>query len=253
MIIYSWNVNGLRAASRKGLWDWAGSRKMDVLMLQETKAHPEQLTKSEAGPEDVGAWWNWSKKKKGYSGTAVFSRIDPLNVSLGLPEERYQGEGRLVHLEFEDFHLFNVYFPNGQMSQERLDYKLGYYDAFLEHAETLRKDKPILVGGDFNTAHTEIDLKNPKANADTSGFLPIEREWLDKFIAHGYVDLFRRFEPEGGHYTWWTYRYNARSRNAGWRIDYFFASEELADRVRRMWHETEVLGSDHCPIGVELA
>ncbi len=252
MIIYSWNVNGIRAAVKKGLWEWAASRDWDVIMLQETKAQPEQLSAEEAGPEGVGAFWNWSKKKKGYSGTTVFTRREPLGVSYGLPDERYQGEGRLVHLEFEDFHLFNVYFPNGQMGPERLEFKLGYYDAFLARAEELRRDKPVLVGGDFNTAHTEKDLKNPKANRDVSGFLPVEREWIDSFIDHGYVDLFRTFESGGGFYTWWSYRFKARSRNAGWRIDYFFASQELAGRIKRMWHEDQVEGSDHCPIGVEL-
>jgi exodeoxyribonuclease-3 len=252
MIIYSWNVNGVRAAAKKGLWEWAGARDMDALMLQETKARPEQLSKEEAGPDDLYAYWNWATRKKGYSGTAVFTRVQPLEVSCGLPDERFQGEGRLVRAEFEDFHLLNVYFPNGQMSQDRLDYKLGFYDAFLEYAEDLRRSKPVLVGGDFNTAHTGIDLKNPKANADVSGFLPVERAWLDKFIDHGYVDLFRKFEAGGGFYTWWSYRFKARSRNAGWRIDYFFASEELAGRVKRMWHEDDVHGSDHCPIGVEV-
>jgi exodeoxyribonuclease-3 len=155
-------------------------------------------------------------------------------------------------MEYPDFYLLNIYFPNGQMSEERLRFKLGFYDSFLEYAEKLRAEKPIIVCGDFNTAHKEIDLKNPKANSKRSGFLPIEREWIDKFIAHGYVDTFRMFTPDPGHYSWWSYRFNARSRNAGWRIDYFFVSEELRSRVLKAWIEPQVMGSDHCPVGLEI-
>jgi exodeoxyribonuclease-3 len=155
-------------------------------------------------------------------------------------------------MEFPGFYLFNVYFPNGKMSDERLQYKMDFYDAFLEQAQELRREKPIVVCGDVNTAHTEIDLKNPKANENVSGFLPIEREWIDKFLGAGYIDTFRMFVTEGGHYTWWTYRFGARKRNAGWRIDYFFVSEELREKVKNSWIESQVMGSDHCPIGLEL-
>jgi exodeoxyribonuclease-3 len=155
-------------------------------------------------------------------------------------------------LEFEDFHLFNIYFPNGQMSDERLEFKMAFYDEFLRYAEELRRDKPIVVGGDFNTAHKEIDLKNPKANEDRSGFLPVERAWIDKFVAAGYVDTFRMFDQGPHKYSWWSYRFNARKNNAGWRIDYFFVSEELRARVKSAWIDADVMGSDHCPIGVEI-
>lgn len=243
----------MRAVLKKGFFDWLAAADPDVAMLQETKAHPDQLPTWARDPEGHEAHWNWSKGKKGYSGTACLCKRPPLSVSFGLKDMTFQGEGRVIRLEYEDFFLYNIYFPNGQMSEERLTYKLGFYDAFLDEAQALRKTKPVVVGGDFNTAHTEIDLKNPKSNADRSGFLPIEREWIDTFIDHGFVDCFRLFESEGGHYTWWTYRFNARANNAGWRIDSFFVSEELKSRVVRMWHEPEVMGSDHCPIGIEIA
>ncbi|MDD4951039.1 MAG: exodeoxyribonuclease III [Desulfovibrionaceae bacterium] len=252
MNIYSWNVNGFRAVVGKGFWDWLGSCGADVVLLQETKVHPDQLEPRDHGPQGWDAVWNWSKAKKGYSGTACLFRARPVSRSLGLPGGRFQGEGRLILLEYEAFFLLNVYFPNGQMSQERLDFKLAYYDAFLDYAQELRRTKPVVVGGDFNTAHKAIDLKNPKANEKTSGFLPVERAWLDRFVAAGWVDTFRMFEPGGGHYSWWSYRFNARSNNAGWRIDYFFVCEELRDRVRRAWIEPGVMGSDHCPVGLEL-
>ncbi|MGE4504244.1 MAG: exodeoxyribonuclease III [Desulfovibrionaceae bacterium] len=254
MRIISWNVNGYRAVLKKGFLDWLETCGADVVMLQETKAHPDQIEEEARQPAGFAAHhFNWSKKKKGYSGTATFSKTEPLAYSESLPHDDYAGEGRVQLLEYERFFLFNIYFPNGQMSGERLDFKLGFYDAFLAYAEELRRTKPIIVGGDFNTAHTEIDLKNPKSNADTSGFLPIERAWIDKFIAHGYVDTFRMFDEGPGNYSWWSYRYNARKNNAGWRIDYFFVSEELRDRVTKAWIDSDIYGSDHCPIGVELS
>lgn len=253
MRILSWNVNGYRAALKKGFLDWLETCGADVVMLQETKAHPDQLEDEALAPEGFEAsYFNWSKGRKGYSGTATFASPAPLSYSESLPDERYAGEGRVQLLEFERFWLFNIYFPNGQARDERLDFKLGFYDAFLAYAEELRKTKPIVVGGDFNTAHTEIDLKNPKSNADRSGFLPIEREWIDKFIAAGYVDTFRLFDEGPGNYSWWSYRFNARANNAGWRIDYFFVSEELKGNVSKAWIDPDIMGSDHCPIGIEL-
>lgn len=252
MRLVSWNVNGYRAALGKGFLEWLGACGADVVMLQETKVEPEQLGPADLNPVGYTGVWNWSKGKKGYSGTACLVKTPPLAHSFGLEDPRYRGEGRVVHLEYPDFHLFNIYFPNGQKDDERLAYKLGFYDAFLAQAEALRRHKPIVVGGDFNTAHTAIDLKNAKANEKTSGFLPIERAWLDKFVAHGYVDTFRLFEPGPGHYSWWSFRANARAKNVGWRIDYFFVSAELKDRVRAAWIEPGVMGSDHCPVGVEI-
>ncbi|WP_243544984.1 exodeoxyribonuclease III [Pseudodesulfovibrio tunisiensis] len=253
MIIYSWNVNGYRAVIKKNFREWLAACGGDVIMLQETKAEPEQIPEADREPEAYPfRYWNWSKGKKGYSGTSAFARVQPLAVDYGLPGEAYQGEGRVIRMEYEAFHLLNIYFPNGQMSDERLAFKMGFYDDFLAYAEELRKTKPVVVGGDFNTAHTEIDLKNPRSNAERSGFLPEERAWIDTFISHGYVDSFRMFEPGPHHYSWWSYRFNARKNNAGWRIDYFFVSEELRDRVTRAWIEPDVMGSDHCPIGIEL-
>ena len=252
MIFYSWNVNGFRAVAKKGFWDWFSSVSADVVGLQEIKVEPDQLGSEEREPDGYRAFWNPSRVKKGYSGVACFYRHEPLKVDSGLPDGQFNGEGRLIRIEFENFYFFNIYFPNGQMSQDRLDLKMGYYDAFLAYAQELRRKKPIVVCGDFNTAHTEIDLKNPKANSDRSGFLPMEREWLDKFIGAGYLDTFRMFNSEPDQYSWWTYRFGARSRNAGWRIDYFFVSEELKSRVKNAWIEQEVMGSDHCPVGLEL-
>lgn len=248
----SWNVNGFRAVLGKGFKDWVLGTSPDIVGLQEVKAEEAQVGQD----RDISGYccyWNASRVKKGYSGTACYSRLEPLQVVRGLPDSRYQGEGRVIRLEFDAFHFFNIYFPNGQMSQERLDFKMGFYDAFLRHAQDLRQTKPIVVCGDFNTAHREIDLKNPKANEGTSGFLPIERAWIDTFISHGYLDTFRLCHGDvEDAYSWWTYRYGARSRNAGWRIDYFFVSEELRPAVKDAWIESEVLGSDHCPVGLKL-
>jgi exodeoxyribonuclease-3 len=252
MRIYSWNVNGFRAVIKKNFWDWFKSVQGDVVCLQETKAHPEQMEEQEREANGYKSIWNPAQVKKGYSGVLCYYKLEPQSYSLGLPDPAYQGEGRLILLEYESFFLFNVYFPNGQMSDERLQYKLDFYDAFLDYAQRLRKQKPIVVCGDLNTAHKEIDLKNPKANAERSGFLPVERAWVDKFISTGYVDTFRLFNQEPGQYTWWTYRFGARKRNAGWRIDYFFVSSELVPNVKNAWIESEVLGSDHCPVGLEL-
>ncbi len=254
MILYSWNVNGIRAALDKGYRDWFAQCGAEVVCLQETKAEPGQVPEADREPAGYQAFWNASKVKKGYSGVACFSRLPVLRHAIGLPDPAYQGEGRLLLLEFERFYLFNVYFPNGQKDEERLTYKLGYYDSFLRHAEELRKHKPIVACGDFNTAHYPIDLARPKENETTSGFLPIERAWLDRFVAHGYVDTLRLLEPETPDlYSWWSFRANARARNVGWRIDYFFVSAELKDAVRRAWIEPQVFGSDHCPVGLELA
>lgn len=249
---YSWNVNGIRAAGKKGFWDWFARVDADVVGLQEIKATPEQVSEKERTPDGYTSVWNPATVKKGYSGTACFSKEAPISQSTGLPDEAFQGEGRLVLLEYEKFYFFNIYFPNGQKDEERLQYKLDYYDAFLAYAEELRKSKPIVVCGDFNTAHKEIDLARPKANEGTSGFLPIERAWLDKFVGHGYVDCLRLFHEEGDLYSWWSFRANARARNVGWRIDYFFVSEELKGAVKDCWIEGDVLGSDHCPVGMVI-
>lgn len=253
MQLYSWNVNGFRALCASGRWDWFTKTGADIVGLQEIKAELEQIPEECREPEGYYSAWFSSAKKRGYSGTAVFSRVQPLAVTFDLPDTAYQGEGRLIHLELPAFHFFNVYFPNGQMGEERLAYKLGYYDAFLNHAEKLRKKKPIVVCGDFNTAHQAIDLAEPEENTETSGFLPVEREWMDRFVESGYVDTFRHVhDNERDMYSWWSFRAMARERNAGWRIDYFFVSEELKPRIKNAWIAVDVMGSDHCPVGLEL-
>lgn len=252
MKLQSWNVNGFRAVCAKPDWTWFAEQGGDIIGLQETKAQAEQVAEEHREPGGYTSYW-LSAARRGYSGVAVFSRLQPLAVSYDLPEPEWQGEGRLIHLEFPRFHYFNVYFPNGQNGEERLAYKLGFYDAFLRHAEDLRRSKPIVVCGDFNTAHHPVDLARPVENETVSGFLPIERAWLDRFTAAGYVDTFRHVHgDEPAHYSWWSYRMRARERNVGWRIDYFFVSEELRPAIKNAWIESEIYGSDHCPIGLEL-
>lgn len=253
MKLLSWNVNGFRAICAKPEWAAFMERGGDVIGLQETKAHKDQIEGVHHEPGGMWSAWLAPTVKKGYSGVAVFSRPEPLAVTYELPDPVWQGEGRLIHMEYPDFHFCNVYFPNGQMGDDRLAYKLGYYDAFLAYAQALRKQKPVVVCGDFNTAHKPIDLARPKANEETSGFLPVERAWLDKFVDHGYVDTFRLVNGDAPDmYSWWSYRFKARDRNVGWRIDYFFVSEELKSAVKDAWIDAHIMGSDHCPVGLEL-
>ncbi|MBN2411845.1 exodeoxyribonuclease III [candidate division KSB1 bacterium] len=251
--LVSWNVNGIRAALKKGFLDWLKQESPDIAALQETKAQFEQVRNDFILPDGYSVHWN-AGERKGYSGVVCLTKLKPLSVRNGFGIERFDKEGRIIVMEFPEFTFLNIYFPNGKQSQERLDYKMDFYDATLDYCQALRKQgKKLIVCGDYNTAHKEIDLKHPKANADQSGFLPIERAWIDKFIAHGYVDIFRTFYPdEPDQYTWWTYRMNARAKNVGWRIDYFFVSEDLKDTVTGAHITTEVLGSDHCPIILEL-
>lgn len=252
MRIISWNVNGIRAAIRKDFFDWYEKDNPDIVCLQEVKARQEQLDGQLDSLSDRHIYWN-AAEKAGYSGVAVFSKQEPLSVEKGFGIEEFDREGRVLLLEYEHFYLYNIYFPNGQRDQERLDYKLRFYDAYLEKIEELRETgKAVITCGDYNTAHKEIDLKNPKANSKISGFLPIEREWMDKLIAHGFTDTFRMFNEEPGQYTWWTYRFGARGRNVGWRIDYFFIDQEHQDAVKDAFIQMDVMGSDHCPLGIEL-
>jgi exodeoxyribonuclease-3 len=264
MRLVSWNVNGLRAVAGRKDWEWFARTDADVVALQETKARPEQLEPGLANPQGWHAWWSSSEAKKGYSGVAVFSRLQPVAAKAELPDARYVGEGRLLHLEFETFHFFNGYFPNGGAEVldakgkptgdfVRLDYKMGFLDAFLKHAQACRAQKPVVVCGDFNIAHRPIDLARPEQNETSTGFLPVERAFLDRFTAEGYVDTFRHVHgDEPGQYSWWSYRGGARSRNVGWRLDYFFVSEELVPAVEDAWIENNVRGSDHCPVGLAL-
>ena len=252
MIILSWNINGLRAAERKGLLDWVRKESPDILCLQEIKATPEQLPPHIRNIPGYYIFWN-SGEKKGYSGVTTWTKQKPLSFQTGFGIEKFDKEGRILIAEYPKFTLFNIYFPNGKMSPERLQYKLDFYDAFLNYADTLKKKgKHIVVCGDVNTAHTEIDLARPKENEHISGFLPVERTWIDKVISHGYVDTFRAFNTEPNQYTWWDLKSRARERNVGWRIDYFFVSKEFLPCVKKAFILKHVMGSDHCPVGIEL-
>ena len=253
MKIYSWNVNGIRAASGKGYLDWLKLHDPDIVCLQETKAHREQVPPELASPDGYHDVWN-SAKKRGYSGVANFSKIKPLHVITGLGIEEFDSEGRVIEAEYDDFVLFNIYFPNGQRDLNRVPFKLAFSDAVLDRAEQLKvQGKKIIICGDYNTAHREIDLRHPKANEKNTGFLPEERAWIDKFIDHGYVDTFRMFDTGPDNYTWWTYRLDARARNIGWRIDYFFVSANMIGNVKNAFIQPQVMGSDHCPVGLEVS
>lgn len=252
MKLFSWNVNGIRAVAKKGFLDWLNHEQPDILCLQETKAHEEQVPEELLKEHGYHTFWH-SAERAGYSGVATYTKTEPLYVQKGLGIERFDAEGRVLITEHENFLLYNIYFPNGQRDQERLNYKLDFYNDLLEILdEQVASGINVVVGGDWNTAHTEIDLANPKANSKTSGFLPEERDWIDKYIEHGYVDTFRLFHPEPERYSWWTYRYGARERNVGWRIDYFFVNEGFTNQIIDADIHAEVMGSDHCPISLEL-
>lgn len=253
MRLLSWNVNGIRALQRKGFPGWLAKERPDVLCLQETKAHTDQLSQSVAEPEGYNAYWNYPERK-GYSGVAVYSRIRPQDMACGFGVERFDAEGRTLIARFSEFTLFNVYFPNGKMGPDRLQYKLEFYDAFLDHLLRRRAaGEPIVICGDFNTAHNEIDLARPTQNQRTSGFLPEERAWMDSLVTNGFVDTFRLFNSEPGNYTWWDLKTGARERNVGWRLDYFFVSSDLVDSVVDAAILKDVTGSDHCPVSLTLA
>ncbi len=253
MKIVTWNVNGIRSASKKGLLDWLSQESPDILCLQETKAHPSQLENSLIAPKGYETHWS-SALKKGYSGVALFLKRDPLHVQEGLGVKEFDAEGRTLITEYPDFILFNGYYPNGQHDLGRVPFKLKYSDLVLDSALQIHraKGKPVILAGDFNTAHKEIDLARPKENEGNTGFLPEERAWMDKLISKGFVDIFREFEKGPNHYTWWSFRTAARKRNIGWRIDYFFVTPDLKDRVKRIYHQPKVMGSDHCPVVLEL-
>jgi exodeoxyribonuclease-3 len=252
MKLLSWNVNGLRAVWKKGFLDVIRAEAADIVCIQETKLQEEQLTEELRHPDGYGSFWSHAERK-GYSGVATYMRQEPLGVSTRFGSQVLDTEGRIVHAELADVHLLNVYFPNGGMGPERLAHKLRFYDEFLRLTEGLRRrGKAVVVCGDVNTAHTEIDLARPKENEKTSGFMPVEREWVSRFISAGYVDTFRLFVGETGHYTWWDLKSGARARNVGWRIDYFFVSEEAKHRVRGAQILPHVQGSDHCPISLIL-
>ncbi len=250
--IESWNVNGIRAAYKKGFISWLTSSAPDILCVQETKADAEELPRAIVEAEGYSSYWH-SSQQKGRSGVAVYTKKKPLHVDKKLGIKKFDDEGRLLRLDFENFILFNVYFPNGKASAERLKFKLDFYEAFLDHIEALRRQFPHLIFvGDVNTAHQEIDLARPKANEKISGFLPIEREWIDLAMSRGYVDTFRHYYPDKIQYSWWDLKTRARERNVGWRIDYVFATREMMDSVKSAFILSDVMGSDHCPVGIEL-
>jgi exodeoxyribonuclease-3 len=253
MKILSWNVNGLRAIVKKDKWGQLFELNPDIFCLQETKAHPEQLTEEIRNPKGYHSYFDHSKMRKGYSGVAVYTKVEPEKVEYGFGVPALDQEGRMLILHFKDFVLLNGYFPNGGEDPARLKYKLEFYDCFLKFIEKLRKQgKAIIFCGDVNTAHNEIDLSRPKENSDHTGFLRIERDWLDKVVAKGYIDTFRQLHPAEVKFSWWDMKTFARDRNVGWRIDYFFISADLLPRLKRAEILNDVFGSDHCPVTIEL-
>ena len=249
MKLISWNVNGLRACVTKGFEEFFREADADVFCLQETKLQPGQIQLDLPG---YYQYWN-SAEKKGYSGTAVFTKREPLSVSYGIGVEEHDHEGRVITLEFPEFYLVTVYTPNSQDGLARLDYRMRWEDDFFSYLKGLEKTKPVIFCGDLNVAHKEIDLKNPKTNRKNAGFTDEERAKMTRLLENGFVDTFRYFYPDQeGIYSWWSYRFQARSKNAGWRIDYFIVSESLKERLQDACIYTEVMGSDHCPVGLIL-
>ncbi len=252
MKLLSWNVNGMRAVEKKGFLDWLGKESPDILCLQETKAHPDQLNDGLLHPDGYRSFWS-AAEQKGYSGVAVYSRRPPLSVITDMGVDVFDREGRLLMLDYGDFVLLNVYFPNGGAGNKRVPFKLDFYETFLKLTERLRRQgKRLVICGDVNTAHTEIDLARPRENEKNTGFLPEERAWVTKFINKGYIDTFRHYCKEPGQYTWWDYKTGARARNVGWRIDYFFITPDLLPQLKQAFILNAVPGSDHCPVGIEL-
>lgn len=253
LVLLSWNVNGIRAISKKGFLTWLKKAKPDILAIQETKAHPEQLDEKLGSPKGYYAFFN-SAEKKGYSGVAIYSKQKPKNVATKTGIKILDAEGRFQRADYDSFVLLNIYFPNGGMSDDRLAYKLRFYNAFLKYLIKLKKSKKnIILCGDVNTAHNEIDLARPKENETTTGFLPEERAWIDKLITVNFIDAFRVFNTESGHYSYWDYKSRARDRNVGWRIDYFFIAKPLLPRLKKAFILKDVMGSDHCPVGITIS
>ena len=250
--LISWNVNGIRAVAKKGFLEWFNNENADVVCLQETKAWEEQL---EDSLKNIPGYFSYfsQAEKKGYSGVAIYTKEEPVKVDKGFGIPKFDSEGRILIAEFKEYVLYNIYYPNGKMSPERLQYKMDFYEAFQKHIVEMKNNgKKIVICGDVNTAHKEIDLSRPKENEKTSGFLPMERVWIDRFLAEGFFDSLRLFTDDAGLYTWWDLVTRARERNVGWRIDYFYISDNLKRNIRNAFIQPEVMGSDHCPIGIEL-
>ncbi len=250
--IYSWNVNGIRAAQKKGFMEWMKKSKGNIICLQETKAQSEQLDDTIKVVKGYSSHW-FSAEKKGYSSVAIYSDTEPVNIIKGFGNPDFDKEGRVIIAEYETFVLVNVYFPNGGRGPERIKYKLDFYDQLFFFLEKKYRDrKGIIVVGDYNTAHMEIDLARPKENTTTSGFMPIEREWIDRLINLGYIDIFRKYNDKPQQYTYWDQITRARERNVGWRIDYFLVTPDIVDRISKAEIHSDVMGSDHCPISITL-
>lgn len=247
MLLVSWNVNGIRAALKKGFMDVVDKLDPDIMCIQETKAQQEQVTLELKG---YYQYWN-SAEKKGYSGTLVLTKEKPLKISYGINHKDHDNEGRVITVEYKKFCLVNVYTPNSQPNLKRLKYRMKWEDAFKKYLHTLKK--PVIVCGDLNVAHEEIDLKNPKTNQDNAGFTPEERNKMSSLLDSGFIDTFRYLYPDKVAYSWWSYRYHARNRNIGWRVDYFLISNKLKKKLKDAYIYDKITGSDHCPIGIEIA
>ena len=248
MKLISWNVNGLRACVGKGFFEFLEAEQPDMMCLQETKLQPDQAPQVEGYQE----YW-CSAEKKGYSGTALFSKTEPLSVTYNLGIDEHDHEGRVITAEYPDFYLVTVYVPNSQNELKRLDYRMQWEDDFRAYVHSLDQKKPVIICGDMNVAHQEIDLKNPKTNRRNAGFTDEERQKMTELLGAGFVDTWRHFYPDTeGIYSWWSYRFKAREKNAGWRIDYFLVSERFIDRVKSARILTDVFGSDHCPVAIEI-
>ncbi|ABO34896.1 exodeoxyribonuclease III Xth [Methanococcus maripaludis C5] len=246
MKMLSWNVNGIRACLKNGFMDFLKRESPDVMCIQETKVQSGQV---QLGLDGYFQYWNYAERK-GYSGTAVFTKIKPNEVIYGIKNSEHNGEGRVITLKFDEYYLVNVYTPNSQRGLTRLKYRQKWDQDFLNYVKTLENKKPVIFCGDLNVAHKEIDLKNPKTNVKNAGFTPEERKGFDNIVNSGFLDTFREFNKEPDNYSWWSYRFNARARNIGWRIDYFCISESLRNNLKDAFIMSEIMGSDHCPVGI---
>lgn len=250
--IISYNVNGIRAALKKDFTEWVKSNDFDIICLQETKANQEQVDVTPL--EDLGYKHHWfSAQKKGYSGVAIFSKVEPDQVVLGCGIEKYDFEGRIIRADFGDWSILNCYFPSGSSGEVRQAFKMEFLDDFFKYIEELKKERPkLIIVGDYNIAHTEMDIHNPKSNKKSSGFLPEEREWMTKWLESGFTDAYRQLNPDGEDYSWWTYRFGARKNNKGWRIDYQSVSDNMSDKILEARQLGDAVHSDHCPVFLKI-
>jgi exodeoxyribonuclease-3 len=252
MKITTWNVNGIRAAFGKKAFNWLNDFKPDILCLQEIKAKEDQIDVGIFSTLGYQSVWN-PAERPGYSGTGTLFLKEPAEIKFGLGIERFDNEGRIIQFTYPEFDLFNIYFPNGGQENQRVSFKLDFYEQLLEKCKKMMVEgREIIITGDFNTAHNEIDLKNPKANEKNTGFLPEERIWIDHYLNNGFVDVFRRLHPEEEIYTWWTYRFSARSKNIGWRLDYFLVTQGILAKTQDVITHSDIMGSDHCPVTLQL-